>query len=263
MRSRIDWYRSVPFVVFHLIAALGVFFVPFSWKMLAVCACSYLIRMFGITAGYHRYFAHRTYRTNRFFQFALAFLGGTSIQKGALWWAANHRHHHKTSDSNEDVHSPGRGFWWSHMLWFLVNDYDETDFSQIRDLAKYPELRWLNDHHWVPGTIYGAGFLILGGPVALFWGFVVSTVLLWHGTFAINSLAHIFGSRRYATNDQSKNNFVLALFTLGEGWHNNHHFYMNSARQGFFWWELDCTYYLLKLLEQIRIVSDIREPRLH
>jgi stearoyl-CoA desaturase (delta-9 desaturase) len=165
-------------------------------------------------------------------------------------------------DSDEDIHSPSQGFWRSHMLWILVNDYDETDFSRIRDLSQFPELRWLNHYHWVPGLAYGAGFLIFGGPVVFLWGFVVSTVLLWHGTFAINSLAHVFGSVRYNTDDQSKNNFWLALLTMGEGWHNNHHFYMNSARQGFFWWEIDFTFYLLKSLERTGIVSDVRVPPL-
>ena len=260
--SRIDWMRSAPFALFHL-ALVGVFLIPATPKLLALCALSYFVRMFGITAGFHRYFSHRSFKVGRFTQFFLAFLGGMSLQKGALWWSAHHRGHHKESDTDMDIHSPLRmGFWWSHCVWFLVNDHDETQWSLIPDLKKYPELRWLDRNHWMPGVFLGALCLALGGGSVFYWAFVVSTVFLWHGTFCINSVAHVFGKRRYETRDGSKNNFVLALITLGEGWHNNHHRYMNSARQGFFWWEVDITYYLLRLFQVFGVVRNLREPPL-
>ena len=222
----------------------------------------YAIRMFGITAGYHRYFSHRTYKLSRVWQFMLAFLAETSGQKGVLWWAAHHRLHHQHADGELDVHSPGRrGFWWAHVGWILSNDYDEYDVGLIRDFSKYPELFWLDQHYLVPPAVLGGLLLLAGGPGAFVWGFVVSTVLLFHATFTINSLAHLWGSRRFNTADDSRNNFVLAMITLGEGWHNNHHQFMYACRQGIRWWELDVTFYGLKLLSRLGIAKDLREIR--
>jgi len=210
--------------------------------------------MFGITAGYHRYFSHKSYQTGRVFQFALAWLGAMSVQKGALWWAAAHRHHHKYADQDEDIHSPTlRGFLWSHSGWFLLSDQNvETKWNYIPDLVKFPELLWLNNHHLVPGVVMGASMWLVGGWQLFYWGFVLSTVLLWHGTFTINSLAHVYGSRRYVTDDTSKNNFWLSIITLGEGWHNNHHTYKSSAHQGFFWYEIDPTFLVLRIFVSVR-----------
>ena len=255
---------SVSFVLVHL-ACIGVFWVGISWKLVLLCTVLYLVRMFAVTAGYHRYFSHRTYRMNRFFQFLMAFLAETSAQKGVLWWAAAHRRHHRTSDTAEDLHSPVvDGFWWSHVGWILSDAHDTYDPKAIEDFAKFPELRFLDRHHWIcPWALGTAVFLFgkatgLGGWSALVWGFMVSTVLLWHGTFFINSLTHVWGTRRFETADQSRNNFVLALITLGEGWHNNHHFFQSSCRQGLRWWEVDPTFYALKVLSWMRIVRDMR-----
>lgn len=251
----------VPFALLHL-AALSVLFVPFSLSMLAWFAGSYLLRMFGVTAGYHRYFSHRSYRLGRVAQFALAFLAQTSAQKGALWWAAHHREHHRNSDEERDIHSPWRqGFWWSHAGWILSNRYDEYDAKRIADFAKYPELRWLDRHHWVPTVVYAAAILAIGGPGAFVWGYVASTVFLYHATFTINSLAHLWGTRRFETADQSRNNLFLALLTLGEGWHNNHHHSMSSCRQGYRWWEIDITYLALRALGLLGIARDFRSFR--
>ncbi len=251
---------AVPFWGVHLVCLL-VFFVDFSWGAVAVCGATFVTRMFGITAGYHRYFSHRAFKTGRVFQFILAFLGTTSAQKGVLWWAANHRIHHKNSDLEGDLHSPSRsGFWWSHLGWILAPDHEETQYSKIPDLAKYPELRWLNEHFLVPPTMLAVALYLVGGAGWLVWGFFVSTTLLWHTTFMINSLAHVYGSRRYETNDTSRNNLWLAIATMGEGWHNNHHSFMNSARQGFYWWEIDATYYILKALSWIGVTWDLIEP---
>jgi len=251
----------LPFILLHA-AALLIFFVPITWGLVLLCIGSYYLRMFGVTAGYHRYFSHRSFKLNRFWQFWLAFLAQSSGQKGALWWAAHHRDHHLNSDRKEDLHSPVHdGFWWSHLGWILSDEYDEFDMQRISDFSKYPELRLLQRFHLAPTVIYAVVIFLLGGWAALFWGYFLSTVLLYHGTFLINSLAHIWGSRRFATPDESRNNFWLALVTLGEGWHNNHHYFMSSVRQGIRWWEIDVTYYVLRVLSWFRITRDLREFR--
>jgi stearoyl-CoA desaturase (delta-9 desaturase) len=261
--EKLDPVTSIPFVFVHL-AALGAFFVGFHWYLPVIALGFYYLRMFGITAGYHRYFAHRSYKTSRAFQFVLALLGSLSTQKGPLWWAAHHRDHHKFSDQPEDIHSPvQRGFWWSHVGWILCPKYDQTKFDRIRDFAKYPELRWLNKYHLVPPVAFATLLFLIGGAPLLVWGYFVSTTLLWHGTFTINSLSHVFGSRRYWTTDDSRNNFLLAMITMGEGWHNNHHHYMSTANQGFFWWEIDLSYYLLETLSWFGLVWDLRKPPRH
>ncbi|MBX3202399.1 MAG: acyl-CoA desaturase [Labilithrix sp.] len=255
------WVVSAPFFAVHVAAIAGVAVLGWSWKGFALAMALYFIRMFGVTGAYHRYFSHRTYRTSRWFQFVLAWLAQTSFQKGALWWAAHHRDHHKYSDTKLDPHSwREEGFWWSHVGWILSRNTEETDFKKIGDLARYPELRWLNTYHLVPGVLLGVGLWLAGGWHALVWGLFVSTSLLWHGTFAINSLAHWWGRRRYPTTDDSKNSLALALVTMGEGWHNNHHYYPRSVRQGFFWWEIDCTYYILRALSVVGLVWDLHVP---
>lgn len=251
---------SIPFIAWHALLPLA-FLMPFKWEYVAVAVATYFLRMFAITAGYHRYFSHRAFKTNRVFQFILAFLAQTSAQKGALWWAANHRHHHRYSDMEEDIHSPARkGFFWSHMGWILVKKYEPTNYGAIKDFAKYPELVWLNEHFMVPSIVGAIVMFAIGGLPWLFYAGVVSTVVLWHGTFTINSLSHVFGKRRYLTTDTSRNNFLLALLTMGEGWHNNHHFHQNTANQGWFWWEIDVTFYILKVLSWFGVVSDLRLP---
>lgn len=256
--------RSWPFWIVHAVAIVGVATTGWSWTGLALAVGLYYLRMFFITAGNHRYFAHRSYKTSRFFQFILAIGGSITLQKGVLWWAANHRHHHRHSDQEEDTHSPKiGGFFWSHMGWFLSDDWQSTRWHDIQDMSKYPELRWLN-RYWIVPTIAMASLLVaVGGWHAILWGFFVSTTLLWHGTFTINSFSHIFGKQRYTTTDDSRNNWFLAMLTMGEGWHNNHHYYMNSTNQGFFWWEVDMSYLILKALSTVGIVWDLRKPPKH
>ncbi len=252
---------ALAFFAIHL-GCFAVFLVPFSWWLVTLAAVLYLVRMFAITAGYHRYFAHRTFRTSRAFQFVLAVLGASSLQKGPLWWAAHHRHHHQHSDQPEDLHSPQQdGLYWSHVGWILSADYLTTNLRRIADFANYSELRWLDRWHQVPGLVLAGLLLVTGGWPAFVWGFCVSTVATWHATFSINSLTHLVGRRRYATNDDSRNSMILALLTLGEGWHNNHHHYKSSVRQGFYWWEVDVSYYLLRLLAVFRIVWDLKLPQ--
>ncbi len=237
---------------------LLAFYTGVSATDLALCLGLFWLRMFGITGVYHRYFAHRGYKTSRPFQFVLALLGDLAVQKGPLWWAGGHRHHHKYSDQPEDMHSPRHGFWWSHSGWIFDGRFDDTDLSKIRDFAKYPELVWLNRWHVVPPALLALALFVFGGLSALVWGFAISTTLLWHSTYTINSLAHRYGSQRYDTGDDSRNNVWLALLTLGEGWHNNHHHYQASARNGFYWWEIDITYYVLCGLEKLGLVWDLR-----
>jgi stearoyl-CoA desaturase (delta-9 desaturase) len=259
--ERIDWTGSLPFLLVHAGALATPLLAPASPGLVALAVGLYLVRMFGITAGYHRYFSHRAFKTGRGFQLVLALLGGLSAQKGALWWAAHHREHHRWSDAPEDLHSPvQRGFLWSHLGWFLSRRYERTRLERITDFARYPELRWLDRWHLAPPLALAAALVALGGVPALLWGFFVSTVALWHGTFAINSLAHLVGRRRYETGDDSRNGLLLAIITLGEGWHNNHHFYASTANQGWFWWELDPTYGALKLLARLGLVWGLRTP---
>jgi stearoyl-CoA desaturase (delta-9 desaturase) len=260
----IDWLGAWHFWAIHLAALVGVFWVPPTVGALLLCAAAFYFRIFGVSLAYHRYFAHRTFRTSRALQLLLAFWAQTSVQKGVLWWAGHHRNHHRYADTPDDVHSPARrGFLWSHVGWILTPRYSDTPVEVIRDMAAYPELRWLDRHKHVPSFAFGLTMFAIGGISGLVWGFLVSSVLLWHATFCINSLAHVYGKRRYATTDTSRNNLWLALLTAGEGWHNNHHFFCSSAQLGFRWWEFDPTYRLLQALEKLGLVWDVRRPPPH
>jgi stearoyl-CoA desaturase (delta-9 desaturase) len=232
-----------------------------TWQGIAICVVLYWLRMFAIGAGYHRYFSHRAYSTSRVFQFILAFLAQSSAQKSVLWWAAKHRHHHLHSDTKRDVHSPQhKGFVYSHVGWIFTRQHDATDLLKVTDFASYPELMWLHKLEVLPAIMIAAICVLIAGWAGLVVGFLWSTVLLYHATFCINSLAHVHGRKRYVTGDESRNNWLLALFTMGEGWHNNHHAYQSSARQGFRWWQLDMTYYLLRGLSWLGIVWDLKAP---
>jgi stearoyl-CoA desaturase (delta-9 desaturase) len=269
--KKVDWLRIVPLIFLHLMC-LGVIWVGWSWTSVLVALMLYLIRMFAITGFYHRYFSHKTFKANRFWQFMFGVLGNTSVQRGPLWWAAHHRHHHRFADQETDIHSPTRsGFWWSHIGWLTSQRNFPTNYKFVSDWAKFPELRWLNRFDTVVPILLALALFLLGAILERFaprletngmqlvvWGFFVSTVVLLHATMTINSLDHLYGRRRYNTRDTSRNNALLALITLGEGWHNNHHHYAVSARQGFFWWEIDITYYLLVFMSWLGIVKDLR-----
>ena len=254
--ERVNWLTSAPFFIIHLLP-LAAIFTGVRLTDWLICVGLYYGRMLFISGGYHRYFAHRTYKMSRVMQFLVAFGGSTAAQKGALWWAAHHRVHHKYSDQPGDPHSPKRGFWWSHCGWILCDKYDKTRFDLIPDFARYPELVWLNRWHLMPPVLLGFAVFLVGGWSALWIGFFLSTALLWHGTFTINSLSHVFGRRRYATEDTSRNSFLLALISNGEGWHNNHHHYQASMRNGFHWWEVDLSGYAVRALGRIGLVRDI------
>jgi stearoyl-CoA desaturase (delta-9 desaturase) len=267
----IDGWRVLPYVILHA-GCLAVLWVGWSWVAVAAAVALYLVRMFAITAFYHRYFSHKAFRTSRFMQFVFAVLGNSSMQRGPLWWAATHRHHHRYSDRKDDKHSPvQKGFWWSHIGWLLHSDNFPTDYRNVPDLARYPELVFLNRFDFVVPLVYGAALALLGWGLEVFapglgtsagqlfvWGFFISTVALMHGTMFINSLAHLWGRRRFDNKDDSRNNFFLALITLGEGWHNNHHRYPHSARQGFFWFEIDISYYILRAMQKLHLIHDLR-----
>jgi stearoyl-CoA desaturase (Delta-9 desaturase) len=251
---------ALPFLLVHL-SALAAIWTGVSLGMVLLCLGLYVVRMIIVTAGYHRYFSHRSFKTSRLGQFVLAFLAQTSLQRGVIWWAAIHRHHHKHSDTELDVHSPvHRSFFYSHVGWIFAVRNNQPDYSTVRDLTAYPELRWLEENHHAPWIIVAGLFLLLWGWEALVVGWIWSTLLLYHGSFSINSLAHVHGKQRYLTGDDSRNNWWLAILTMGEGWHNNHHAYQSSTRQGFRWYEWDLTYYVLKALSWIGIVWDLRCP---
>ena len=272
-RGRITFVQCIPFILLHLLP-LGMIWTGATFFDWMICIGLYFGRMFFITAGYHRYFAHKSFETSRWFQFFLAFMAQTSIQKGVLWWAANHRGHHLTSDTPEDPHSMKvYGFWYSHIGWFLGPDYNETKFDKIKEFSKFKELVWLNKYFIVPPVVLALVAMMFGGIVngngvadmfsnagfsTLYCGFCFSTIILFHGTYSINSIMHYFGKQRYKTGDESRNHFLLAFFTMGEGWHNNHHYFQSSAKAGFFWWQLDMTYYILKSWSWIGLVKNLR-----
>ena len=270
-QKKVDWPRILPLLFLHL-SCLAVFWVGWSWAAVIVSLSLYIIRMFAITGFYHRYFSHKTFKTNRMWQFIFGVLGNASVQRGPLWWAAHHRHHHRYTDQEQDVHSPSRhGFWWSHIGWMTSKANFPTQMKYVRDWAKFPELRWLNRFDTVVPVFLAISLYVFGERLERFapqlgtngwqmvvWGFFISTTVLLHATVTINSFDHMYGTRRYDTPDTSRNNALLSIITLGEGWHNNHHHYPVTARQGFYWWEIDITYYLLVLMSWLGIVRDLR-----
>ncbi len=269
--DRIDWLRTLPFIGIHL-ACFSVIWVGVSAFAVWTAVALYALRMFAVTGFYHRYFAHRAFKTSRPVQFVFACIGAMCVQRGPLWWAAHHRNHHRNADKPNDAHSPRQhGFLWAHMGWFLTPRGFRTDWGSISDWKRFPELRWLDRYDILLPVLLAVGLFFLGGwlevaypglgtngPQLLIWGFFVSTVVLFHATVTINSLAHQYGSRRYDTRDDSRNNVWLALITFGEGWHNNHHHFPGSARQGHRWWEVDLTWYVLKAMQGVGLVSDLR-----
>ena len=268
--KQVDWPRTIPFIILHL-GCLGVIWVGVSSLAVWLAVGLYFFRMFAITGFLHRYFSHKTYSTSRAFQFIMALWCSLAVQRGALWWAYTHRHHHKHSDEEDDKHSPVvDGFWWAHIGWITSKKNFPTDYSKITDLAKYPELVFLNRFDTLipilfAGSLYGLGAYLgaqgvdTSGAQLLIWAFFISTTVLFHGTSCINSLAHVWGTKRFkTTDDESRNSFILTLITLGEGWHNNHHRYQATTKQGFYWWEFDPTYYLLKMLSWTGLIWGLK-----
>jgi len=269
--EQIDWIGTIPFALVHLVGVLAIF-TGISWAAVGMCLFMYYARMFAITGAYHRYFSHRTYKTSRFFQFVLAWWGASCAQQGPLWWAAHHRHHHKFSDTEQDIHSAKlRGLWWSHVGWIICKRYAKTNEEAVKDLTKYPELMWIDKNHGVAPFILAVLIFFFGvllehvapglhtnGMQMLAWGFFTSTTILYHGTFCINSLAHLIGKKRFETGEESKNSLILSIITMGEGWHNNHHRYPYSERQGIYWYEIDMSHYVLRIFSWFGLVWDIK-----
>ena len=257
-RGFYEQLQGLRFATIHIATLVGIIYFGISSEGILLCFALYVIRMFGVTAGYHRYFSHRAFKTSRPFAFCLAFLAQSSAQKGVIWWASNHRHHHRYSDRKKDLHSPiQHGLYQAHMGWIFTEEA-ELERNNIKDLNSFKELQFLNKWPMLPAVLLGIAVAYFGGWEMFFSGFLLSTILLFHGTFTINSLSHTWGKRRFNTKDTSRNNAFLAIITLGEGWHNNHHYYMKSARQGFYWWEIDITYWGLLLLKHLRIIWDLQ-----
>jgi stearoyl-CoA desaturase (Delta-9 desaturase) len=273
MAGELDYLAITQFVFLHA-GCLFVFWTGVSWIAVAACVTFYCLRIFAVSAGYHRYFSHRSYKTGRVFQFVLALIGCLSHQKGPLWWAAHHRYHHSHADREDDIHSPQQhGFWWAHCGWIFSLRYRKADERLVSTFHRFAELRLLDKFYGVPPLLMAALSFLLGvilnryfpelntsGLQMLTWGFFVSTVLVHHAIYSANSIGHYFGSRRFDSPDMSRNNWLVALLTFGDGWHNNHHYYQRSARHGFYWWEVDLTHYILTCLSYIGIVWDVQAP---
>jgi len=254
-------------LLFHL-GCLGVFYTGVSIESFTVFLIRFLIIGSGITIGYHRLLAHRSFTTSRFMQFIFALNGTMAIQGGPLWWVSHHRLHHAHTETDKDVHSPIKyGFWESHIGWMINPKSIKETPSYAKDLYKFPEIKFLQKHYVIITLLQGILIYLLGeylpgtsGAEMLVWGFFISTVYLWHITFCVNSVCHLWGKRPYNTNDNSTNNVVVALLTGGEGWHNNHHMYPYSARHGLKWWQIDISYAVIKLLSILRLVRNIKLP---
>jgi stearoyl-CoA desaturase (delta-9 desaturase) len=256
--------KNLAATVFWIVQASAVliFFVPFAWPLVALWAVSHFLRAIGLTLSFHRYFAHRAFKMNRAARFLWTLVGTAAMQKGPLWWAGHHVNHHRFADRDGDPHSPMvSGFYYAHIGWFL-NDakHDRLEASNpvIRDFSKAREIAWLDTYYAVPPLLLAIAMYLIGGMPWLLWGFCLPTVTLSHSTFAINTINHMFGSRRFETIDDSRNNPLTALFAVGEGWHNNHHRYQRAARNGFYWWEFDPTWYVIRLMAAVGLVWDIQ-----
>lgn len=274
--NRFDWLQFSIFILMHF-ACLAVFWVGWSPVAVVTAICVYVVQAIGVTAFYHRYFSHRAFKTSRAVQFLGAVMGNLSMQRGVLWWASKHRHHHQHADTDDDVHSPqDHGFMWAHMIWFMERKHCGMDAQVVHDFARFPELRFLDRHPFMVPTLLAAFMFLTGyilarfapqlgtsGMQMLVWGWLIATMVMNHATFCVNSVTHVFGSRRFETPDTSRNNLWVALATFGEGWHNNHHRYPGSARQGFYWWEIDVTWYLLCCLSWMGLVWDLRQVPEH
>lgn len=261
--------NSIFLIVVHAWAVLWAVILPADPWAIGSALLAYAAGMFSSSAGYHRYFSHRSFQTSRWFAFLLGWAAESTLQRGVLWWAAVHRHHHRHSDEPADLHSPVcHGFVHSHIGWVISPEANRIDLGPVADLMRRPELVWLDRYYLIPGIAFPVAVGLFGLTVgglhgclwALTWAWAVPLVLLYHGSFTINSVNHVWGNRVYDTPDDSRNNAVLALVSFGEGWHNNHHHYPTSCRQGFLWWQFDITFYVLTLLSWVGLVWDLKAP---
>lgn len=267
--QKVALFIAVAMISIHL-STLLVFYTGVSTIALNIAILMYFVRGMGITIGFHRYFSHKSFKTNRFFQFILGFWGSLANEGGVLWWSSHHRNHHQNSDNPKDLHSPiAHSFFHSHLGWMWSASCVEKNKTRCNDLSKFPEIKFLNKYYGAIVLGQMLFFLFLGellrpygtNPLQMFvWGFCISTVANWHVTFMVNSVCHVWGTRPYKSGDKSRNNFLVALLAHGEGWHNNHHMFGWSARNGLRWYQIDTSYYLLKFFELFGIVKDLRIP---
>lgn len=271
---RLQWIviRATRWIV-NGVALTGIFFVGFSWPAGVALVLGVFLGLLSVTLCYHRYFSHRSFNTSRWFQLLLAVWGATSLQRGPIWWAAIHRQHHANSDREGDWHSPRYGFWHSHHGWLESPNILMVSYDRVSDLTRYPELRFLDTFYYIPALLLLAALTAIGAHLEahypalgtsawqiVVWGFFVRTAVVWQLTFITNSLLHMSGRRRFATDDDSRNSYLLGAINLGDGFHNNHHRYPVSARHGFYRWEIDVTYYVIKLLEALGLARDVKVP---
>jgi len=227
------------------------------WLLFAVI---YPIQSIGVGVSLHRYFAHRSFKTSRWFQFMMALMAA-SVFGDAVRFTGKHRLHHRYSDTTNDTHTPLKGFWSCWYGSLLDNGYTDAELCDAaRDLKKYPELMWLHRYWMVPGLVLcGIAFLI-GGLSSVAIGVLLGSTLLLNQAAAVNYFCHKYGRRRFDTRDRSTNNALIAALSFGEGWHNNHHYYPATARAGFHWWEVDMYYWVIWLFEKLGLVWDVRQP---
>jgi len=261
----INWVTATFMVLFHLGAVAALFF--FTWKALfvAIFLC-WVSTSLGIGMGYHRLLTHRGYKTAKWVENCLTLFATLSLEGGPIFWVATHRIHHQHSDQEGDPHSPRDGKWWAHMGWILVGKsmhHDTTTLTRyVPDLAKDKFHVWITKYHYVPMIALGIALLALGGLPFLFWGIFLRTVVGLHATWLVNSATHIWGSRPFATRDQSTNSWWVALLTWGEGWHNNHHAYPVSARHGLKWYQVDLNWYGIWVMKQLGLARQVHCAKL-
>jgi sn-1 stearoyl-lipid 9-desaturase len=263
--KEVNWVTTAFMVMFHLGAIAALFF--FTWKALAVAILLWWVAGgLGIGMGYHRLLTHRGYKTPKWVEYFLTICATLALEGGPIFWVATHRIHHQFSDQEGDPHSPIDGTWWAHMGWILtgksMHHDTETLARYVPDLTKDKFHVWLTKYHYVPMIVAGLILLAVGGLPWLLWGIFFRTVFLLHCTWAVNSASHIWGPRRFATKDLSTNNVWVALFTFGEGWHNNHHAHPVSARHGLAWYEVDVNWYGIWLLKKLGLARHVYKVKL-
>jgi fatty-acid desaturase len=260
-REKLNWPTIIAFSVFHILAVVALFF--FSWPALFSAVALYWISLsFGIGMGYHRLLTHRSYRVPKWIEYFLTICGTLALEGGPIFWVATHRVHHQFSDKEGDPHSPREGTWWAHMIWMLVGDVGHCDPAACAryapDMAKDRFHVWLSKYHYLPLVLVGIVLYAFGGLPCLLWGVFLRVTLGLHATWLVNSATHLWGQRRFATRDDSRNNWFVAAMSFGEGWHNNHHAHPTSARHGLAWYEVDITWMTIRLLQAVGLAKSVR-----
>jgi fatty-acid desaturase len=262
-RGKFHWKFALVIGAFHLGALAALF--DFRWSALGVFAVTWVLTQnIGIGVCYHRLLTHRGYTVPKWLEYTMAVFGTMALQGSPVYWVAVHRLHHQYTDKPGDPHSPRDGKWWSHMGWIL-NGSLHNDSAILKryapDLMKQGFYRWLNRFHWLPVTVMGFALLAVGGWSWPLWAVFLRVTLGLHVTWLVNSATHMWGSRRFDTRDDSRNNWWVALLTGGEGWHNNHHAFPVSARHGMAWYEVDVNYLGIWMLEKVGLATKVNAKR--